>query len=118
MFGPQRGWYVIMACRSYSKAAVAAKKMDMDPSTYEIQTVDLASLENVRQFVNAYKATGRPLDALVCNAAVWYPQDKAPRITPDGYEEVSIYFAHARRMDEAQIPYNLHKIPHLKGKNF
>ena len=77
-----------MASRSYSKAVIAAQRKGMDPSTYEVQTVDLASLDNVRQFVNSYKASGRPLDALVCNAAVWYPQDKAPRITPDGYEEV------------------------------
>jgi hypothetical protein len=69
---------------------MAAKKMGMDPSTYEVQTVDLASLDNVRQFVNAYKASGKPADALICNAAVWYPRDKEPRLTPDGYEEVRI----------------------------
>lgn len=82
-----KGWFVIMAVRSYSKAAIAAKKANMDPSTYAIMTLDLASLQSVRDFVDAFKATGRTPDALVCNAAVWYPQDKAPRLTVEGYEE-------------------------------
>ena len=38
--------------------------------------LDLASLESVRQFVDAFRATGRRLDALVCNAAVYLPTAK------------------------------------------
>eukprot|EP00961_Rhodomonas_salina_P081426 1094811-Rhodomonas_salina.1 len=78
-----------MAVRSYSKAARAARDAGMDPKSYTIMNLDMASLQSVRDFVNNLRLLGRPIDALVCNAAVWYPQDKAPRLTVDGFEEVS-----------------------------
>jgi protochlorophyllide reductase len=59
----------------------------MEPGTFTIMHLDLASLDSVRDFVVQVRQLGRTLDALVCNAAVWYPQDKEPRITVDGYEE-------------------------------
>lgn len=76
-----------MAVRSYSKAARAARDAGMDPKSYTIMNLDMASLQSVRDFVNNLRLLGRPIDALVCNAAVWYPQDKAPRLTVDGFEE-------------------------------
>ena len=45
-------------------------------------------LASVRSFVfnlKVFKAT-RPLDALVCNAAVYLPADPEPRFTEDGFE--------------------------------
>eukprot|EP00884_Botryococcus_braunii_P012818 jgi/Botrbrau1/21537/Bobra.174_2s0040.1 len=48
--------------------------------------LDLAALESVRQFVEAFRASGRRLDALVCNAAVYLPTAKEPRFTADGFE--------------------------------
>lgn len=62
--------------------------MGMDPSTYKIMQLDLASLQSVRNFVASVRELGKKPDALVCNAAVWYPQDKEPRLTVEGYEEV------------------------------
>ena len=38
-----------------------------------------------RVFAQAFKAT-RPLDRLVCNAAVYLPADPIPRFTDDGFE--------------------------------
>lgn len=101
----QRGYFVIMACRSYSKAAIAANKMGMDPSTYKIMQLDLASLESVRNFVASVRELGKKPDALVCNAAVWYPQDKEPRLTVEGYEEVGVSsFLFARSTFPASWP--------------
>jgi len=83
----EKGWHVIMAVRSYSKAARAAKEMGMKPGSYTIMNLDLSSLDSVRDFVNNLRLLNRSIDALVCNAAVWYPLDKAPRMTVDGFEE-------------------------------
>eukprot|EP00287_Rhodomonas_sp_CCMP768_P006224 CAMPEP_0196725642 /NCGR_PEP_ID=MMETSP1091-20130531/7121_1 /TAXON_ID=302021 /ORGANISM="Rhodomonas sp., Strain CCMP768" /LENGTH=602 /DNA_ID=CAMNT_0042067941 /DNA_START=189 /DNA_END=1997 /DNA_ORIENTATION=+ len=83
----EKGWHVIMAVRSYSKAVRAAREMNMDPNSFTIMNLDLASLDSVRDFVNNLRLIGRRVDALVCNAAVWYPMDKEPRLTVDGFEE-------------------------------
>ncbi len=45
---------------------------------------DLASLDSVRQFVSGFRASGRRLDVLVCNAAVYLPTSKEPSFTADG----------------------------------
>ncbi|CAN0061646.1 unnamed protein product [Ascophyllum nodosum] len=76
-----------MAVRSFSKAEASAREAGMNPDTYTIMDLDLASLNSVRNFVGAVKAAEVKPDALVCNAAVWYPKDKEPRKTADGFEE-------------------------------
>uniref|UniRef100_A0A6T8NUL2 protochlorophyllide reductase n=1 Tax=Hemiselmis andersenii TaxID=464988 RepID=A0A6T8NUL2_HEMAN len=83
----KRGWHVIMAVRSYSKAKLAAQKAGIPEDSYTVMSVDLASLQSVRDFAASFKATGLVPDALVCNAAVWYPLDIEPRLSADGYEE-------------------------------
>ena len=79
-------WHVVMACRDYSKAALAAKKLRFPAGSYTVMHLDLAALDSVRSFVDAYRAAGRRLDALVCNAAVYLPTAKEPRYTADGFE--------------------------------
>lgn len=81
-----RGWHVVMACRNLEKAANAAKKVNIARNNYSIIKLDLASLDSVRQFVQDFRATGRFLDALVCNAAVYLPLLKEPMRSADGYE--------------------------------
>ena len=68
----QRGWHVVMACRDLPKTATAAQAVGIPPDTYSIIHIDLGSLESVRKFVQDFRATGKSLDALVCNAAVIY----------------------------------------------
>ena len=80
------GYHVVMACRDFAKAKKAAQDMNMDPSSYTVMHLDLASLDSVRQFADAFKASGRRLDCLVCNAAVYLPTAKEPTYTPDGFE--------------------------------
>lgn len=81
-----RGWRVIMACRDVDKARVAARDVGLPDGGYEIEHLDLGSLDSVRVFHAAFRAGGRPLDALVCNAATYLPQLKAPARSPEGYE--------------------------------
>lgn len=73
-------WHVIMAVRSFAKAEVAAKSSGMDPSSYTVMDLDLASLNSVRFFAKALKAAKVKPDALVCNAAVWYPKVKKKKM--------------------------------------
>jgi protochlorophyllide reductase len=80
------GYHVIMACRDFAKGKKAAQDIGMDPSTYTVMHLDLASLDSVRQFVDAFKSSNRRLDCLVCNAAVYLPTAKEPTYTPDGFE--------------------------------
>ena len=48
--------------------------------------LDLASLDSVRTFVDNFRAAKRPLDVLVCNAAIYLPTAKEPSFTADGFE--------------------------------
>jgi protochlorophyllide reductase len=82
----QRGWHVVMACRDLAKAATAAQAVGMSPDRYSIMHIDLGSLESVRKFVGEFRSTGKSLDALVCNAAVYLPLLKEPMRSPEGYE--------------------------------
>lgn len=77
---------MVMACRDPGKAEKAAKSVGIPQDSYSILQLDLASLANVRQFVQNFRATGRSLDALVCNAAVYFPLLKEPQRSSDGYE--------------------------------
>ncbi|GBF95799.1 protochlorophyllide reductase [Raphidocelis subcapitata] len=79
-------WHVIMACRDFSKAISQAKRLGLPSGSYTVMHLDLASLDSVRQFVDAFRASGRRLDSLVCNAAVYLPTAKEPRFTADGFE--------------------------------
>jgi protochlorophyllide reductase len=79
-------WHVIMACRDIPKTERAARDLGMSPDHYTIMRLDLASLDSVRQFAKMFRESGRSLDALVCNAAVYMPLLKEPKYSPDGYE--------------------------------
>ncbi|EXB79642.1 Protochlorophyllide reductase [Morus notabilis] len=79
-------WHVIMACRNFLKAEKAAKSVAIDKENYTVMHLDLASLDSVRQFADNFRQSGRPLDVLVCNAAVYLPTAKEPSYTAEGFE--------------------------------
>ncbi|MEL7034637.1 MAG: protochlorophyllide reductase [Cyanobacteria bacterium J06592_8] len=82
----KKGWYVVMACRNFEKTEKAAQSLEIPTDSYTIMQLDLASLDSVRQFVNTFRESGKSLDALVCNAAVYLPLEKEPLRSKDGYE--------------------------------
>ena len=82
----KRGWHVVMACRNLEKAEKAAQEVGISPDSYTLMHIDLGSLESVRQFVNTFRESGKSLDALVCNAAIYMPLIKEPLRSPEGYE--------------------------------
>ncbi|CBI28775.3 hypothetical protein VitviT2T_017739 [Vitis vinifera] len=79
-------WHIIMACRNFLKADRAAKSAGIAKENYTVMHLDLASLESVRQFADNFRRSGRPLDVLVCNAAVYLPTAKEPTFTAEGFE--------------------------------
>lgn len=81
-----QGWHVVMACRNLAKAETSAQTVGIPPDSYNIMHIDLASLESVGQFVKNFRSSGKSLDALVCNAAIYLPLLKEPLRSPEGYE--------------------------------
>jgi protochlorophyllide reductase len=81
-----RGWFVVMACRNVGKAGEAAQSVGLPQGSYSIMHIDLGLLDSVRKFAREFQASGRPLDALVCNAAIYMPLLKEPLRSPEGYE--------------------------------
>ncbi|HLO51311.1 MAG TPA: protochlorophyllide reductase [Kamptonema sp.] len=85
-FAKRGQWHVVMACRDLSKAKKAAEAVGMPADSYTLMHIDLGSLYSVREFVNNFRASGKSLEALVCNAAIYMPLLKAPLRSPDGFE--------------------------------
>ncbi len=81
-----KGWHVVMANRDLEKADKAAQSLGIPQSSYTLIHIDLGSLESVKRFVTNFRARGLPLDALVCNAAIYLPLIKQPLRSPEGFE--------------------------------
>ncbi len=81
-----RGWFVVMACRDLVKAEHAARAQGIAVDRHVVLPIDLGSQRSVHAFVDAFHALGRPLHALVNNAAVYLPRLKAPMRSPEGFE--------------------------------
>jgi protochlorophyllide reductase len=85
-FANRGNWHIIMACRDVEKMKKTAKEVGIPEDTYTIIHLDLGSLLSVRTFVADFRATGRTLEAVVCNAAIYMPLLKEPLFSPEGYE--------------------------------
>ncbi len=85
-----RGWRVITANRNPLRAEQAASQLGLPlgrPSQLHHMHMDLGDFDSVRKGVKSLLATlNEPLDALVCNAAVYLPRLKRPARSPQGYE--------------------------------
>ena len=81
-----RGWHVVMACRDTDKARRAQAALAIPDESVSHRQVDLGDLDSVRRLAAEVIADGRPLDALIINAAVYKPRLKQPERSPQGYE--------------------------------
>ena len=77
------GWKVVTANRSPQRAAGAADALGIPKDRLHHVLMDLGDLENVR---SAVSQLSDPIDAVVCNAAVYKPKLKLPERSPQGYE--------------------------------
>ncbi len=84
------GWKVITANRSPKRAEEAAVNLGLPflcPNQLQHIHLDLSDLESVRSGVsNLLASLDEPLDALVCNAAVYMPRLSKPLRSAQGYE--------------------------------
>jgi protochlorophyllide reductase len=81
-----KGWHVVMACRDLRKAGEAAQSVGLPQGSFTLMHLDLGNLESVRRFSREFRASGRHLKALLCNAAIYMPLLKEPLRSPEGYE--------------------------------
>lgn len=81
-----RGWRVVMACRDLDKTHRAIAELDLPEALLEVLHIDLGSLASVQAFIKNFRSLDLPLDALVCNAAVYRPLLKEPARSPEGFE--------------------------------
>jgi len=92
-------WRVIMACRDFAKAERLATERNFPEGSFTVLHLDLAANNSVRRFVAAFRDMKIPLDALVCNAACYFPNAHkegaflpglfpggGPRWSADGHE--------------------------------
>eukprot|EP00956_Cyclotella_meneghiniana_P045697 scaffold380863_cov76-Cyclotella_meneghiniana.AAC.1 len=81
--------FVVMAVRDVEKGKRVAKEMNFPDGSYVVMKLELGSLQSVRDFVFNLKAfkSARPVDNLICNAAVYKPTDPEPKWTDDGFEQ-------------------------------
>jgi len=79
-------WHVVIACRDAEKGREAVTRLaQAGYKEIEAMTLDLASLESVRNFVRHYGSESRPpLRAIVCNAATQIVTGRT--YTGDGFE--------------------------------
>lgn len=81
------GWHIVLACRNLEKGMGAVEAITADTSNKNVSmlTLDLASLESVRNFVKEFQAANLPpLQGLICNAGL--SDNKETKYTKDGFE--------------------------------
>jgi protochlorophyllide reductase len=83
------GYHVIAGVRDIDKMNVVADIDEMDKKSLTIMPLDLANFDSVNKFVDDVKTFkgNKPLDRLVCNAAVYQPTLDVPQWSDDGIEQ-------------------------------
>lgn len=91
----KQGGHVVMACRRPNAAEEVAKSFYGLSGSYEIIKCDLADLQSVRDFVDAFLKKYDRLDGLMCNAGM-VSMDNSPVYTKDDLEMTMAvsYFGH------------------------
>ncbi|CAL1132091.1 unnamed protein product, partial [Cladocopium goreaui] len=82
-------YHVVGAVRDLEKMKIVAELEGFDMDRFTPMYLDLASFESVHNFAKDLdKFRGdRPVDRLVCNAAVYQPTLSYPKWTVDGHEQ-------------------------------
>ena len=80
------GWHVLVASRNRDASADAVRRITRESGNDAVSamSVDLGSIESVRQLAREIEAADVPLRALVCNAGLQV--GRGPRRSADGFE--------------------------------
>jgi protochlorophyllide reductase len=81
-------YFVICGVRDVEKMQRAAAAIGIKRDAYFPMKLELGSFQSVKDFVSNLKLflPQRPIDHLICNAAVYRPTEPVPAWTDDGYE--------------------------------
>jgi protochlorophyllide reductase len=82
-------YYVICGCRDVDKMKEVAEREGFDPKSHTVIDLDLGSFQSTKDFAKKVKALkgSRPLEKLVCNAAVYQPAEMKPKWSSDNIEQ-------------------------------
>jgi len=83
------GWEVIAVNRSNNRAISVAKEFLTEDEIKNVNfiEIDLSNLDDVRKGCNEIlKKFAKPINSLICNAAVYKPRLKRPERSPQGFE--------------------------------
>ena len=83
------GWEIIAVNRSNKRAIAAAEKFltREEMKNIHFKEIDLSDLEDVRKGCNEIlEEFKKPINSLICNAAVYKPRLKKPERSPQGFE--------------------------------
>mmetsp|Transcript_4523 Transcript_4523/g.8218 ORF Transcript_4523/g.8218 Transcript_4523/m.8218 type:complete len:416 (-) Transcript_4523:227-1474(-) len=80
-------WHVICGVRDPEKMQSIIDEEGYPRDSYTIIPLELKSLDSVKAFVKKFRGTGRTLDVLCCNAAIYLPNQPKPSFGDYGYEE-------------------------------
>eukprot|EP00854_Cymbomonas_tetramitiformis_P009611 gene9611-11385_t len=86
----KKGYHVILACRSVSKAEKAAEDIESQceagglSASLDILRLDLADLSSVQDFAGSFAAKYDTCDVLLNNAGIMAPPSR--ELTADGFE--------------------------------
>lgn len=91
----KQGAHVVMACRRVDAGEEAANSFAGLKGSAEVIRCDLADLQSVRDFVDAFLKKHDRLDGLMCNAGMVCMENK-PQYSKDGFEltMAASYFGH------------------------
>lgn len=80
----RRGARVYLACRSYERGEAARQEIIKETDNQEVifKSLDLASMQSIREFARTFQEQESRLDVLINNAGVTGPH----RLTDDGFE--------------------------------
>lgn len=91
----RQGGHVVMACRRVEAGEEEAKSFEGLSGSHEVLRLDLADLQSVRDFVEAFLSKYDRLDGLACNAGM-VNMGGERHVTKDGFETTIgvSYFGH------------------------
>jgi len=85
----QGDYYVICGCRDVEKMQELSEQEGFDTSKHTVVELDLGSFQSTKDFAKKVKSLkgNRPLEKLVCNAAVYQPAEMSPKWSSDNIEQ-------------------------------